>query len=488
MKMLVIGMDGAQIDTFRRGWTPFLASLVERGNYLSLYEDLISRGWVEILTGAHGMETGGLYDRPALNKSLKWGTKFKINDIAEIGEKVKPLWQVLNERGYSVGIMNVPTTAPAPKVNGFFVSGGGGGGAVLQNAVIEQCYPEEILEKLHDMNYIVDERFESLFAQKKLYTPYKLFGRLEDMVVRRTDAFVNLAAEYKVDFGFIVYKSSSVIAETLLLPLWDRELKGGDAGNTELIKAVKRYYRTFDEKVKHLFNHFPEAEIILVSDHAMQVNRWLVNANAFLQEYGFQQSSRKNKRFYHFLGHLKQWVPVSLRTAMGKSKKIRNAYMSVTPFDPKNSTAFSMVVGDWMNGIFVNDCERFGGPVQKKDVKAVREKIVQSFNSDKNSIEHGLLARVKSDEQASASEYYPDIVLDLPDGYVTSNKTQVFIEKFVAPKRSHEIISHAKGLESSCSKAQRPLAVNSRNAWNVQVTSEKNDLRLVYDHIITTFT
>jgi predicted AlkP superfamily phosphohydrolase/phosphomutase len=134
MKLLTIGMDGVHADTFNRGWTPFIKSLIDGGHGLTLHEDLISRGWSEIMFGKHAYDTGALYEGPLMASSPKWSDKFKLEDVPAIGVDTKPIWQVLNERGYRVGIMNIPTTFPAPKVDGFFVSGGGGGGPVSKEA------------------------------------------------------------------------------------------------------------------------------------------------------------------------------------------------------------------------------------------------------------------------------------------------------------------------------------------------------------------
>ncbi|MDO8946003.1 MAG: alkaline phosphatase family protein [Desulfocapsaceae bacterium] len=486
MKTLIIGMDGAQVDSFKRGWTPYLASLIDKGEQLLLREDLISRGWSEIVTGQHGITTGALYDRAVLNGTHDWTIKFKLDDIPGLGREVKPLWQVLNERGYRVGIMNVPTAYPAPAVEGFFVSGGGGGGPVSQDAVIEQCYPEEILETLHDIGYIVDERLVSLLAEKKLYQPQRFFARLEKKNEKRTQAFIELAKRYEIDFGFIVYKSSSNLAEFLLLPEWERYLRGESSVDLEFIEAVKHYYQNFDEQIKQLVKSFPGAEVVLVSDHGMAKRRWLVNANTFLHERGFQKSAVSSRNIYDFVKHFKRWIPFSLRRALRNNSKIKTVYESMTTFDTKASLAFSMVIGDWAHGIYINDRERFGGPVKECDIQTLKEEIVRAFNTYPASVKHGFSAYAKPNVKTMASQYFPDVILDLPDGYMTSNEFQEFVTKYEIPKGPLGISSVTKG-KLLCGKAHQPLAVNTNNVWKVRPTTETKDLRLIYDHILAVF-
>jgi len=216
MKVLLVAMDGAHVDAFNRGWTPYISSLINSSEQLNIKNDLLSRGWLEIATGRHASVTGAMYDKPNLGGALDWGTSFSINDIPDFNTSVKPIWQVLNERGYKVGVMNLPTTFPAPCVDGFFVSGGGGGAPVTQGATEELCYPKEILALLHENDYIVDDRLYQLMVDKKLTSGYEIFERLAYKNEKRTKSFLDLNEKFKVDFGFIIYKTSSVLAETIL--------------------------------------------------------------------------------------------------------------------------------------------------------------------------------------------------------------------------------------------------------------------------------
>ncbi len=485
MKALMIGMDGVQEETFQRGWTPYISSLISQGEQLRLKEDLLSRGWDEILTGQHAITTGALYDRAALNGTHEWNTKFKVNDIPGLGKTVKPLWQVLNERGYRVGIMNVPTTSPAPAVDGFFVSGGGGGAAVTQGAQADHCHPKEIIPVLNDIGYISDERPQSLFGEKKLSRPKEVFSCLEKMVEKRTEAFIKLAKDYEIDFGFIVYRSS-VMAEIFCLPEWHRHLANTKDINQELLDAVKHFYQHLDEQVRILNDFFSSPELLIVSDHATTVTRWHININTFLRENGFQKSSSRKQGLFKFVATLKQWAPVSLRAKLGKISKIRKAYIGVKPFDSKSSAAFCMVMGDWVPGVFINDEERFGGPVPSIDIHELSEKIVLAFNSNPECIKHGMSAWVKKDGKTASSRHFPDITFNIQDGYLISNVFQAFVTEFILPVVEPDIASLVRG-PSLCAKAHIPLAIILNNKWKVEVATEKQDLRLIYDHVLEIF-
>src|SRR5690554_4002443 len=98
MQVLMIGMDGVKSETFQRGWTPYIRSLIEEGDRLQLKEDLVSRGWSEIVLGKHAFYTGAVYEGPLADGTLTWSDKFKMSDVPRLGDEIKPIWQVLNKR------------------------------------------------------------------------------------------------------------------------------------------------------------------------------------------------------------------------------------------------------------------------------------------------------------------------------------------------------------------------------------------------------
>jgi len=485
MKMLLIGMDGAQPSTFKRGWTPFIASLIEKGNAIALKEDLISRGWAEIMTGQHGLTTGMLYERPIADGTVGWTEKSRLVDIPGLGKTVKPVWQLLNERGYKVGIMNVPTTYPAPEVDGFFVSGGGGGGPVNQDVTSEQCYPTEIKEELSVDGYIVDERLSSLLGDKKLYEPEQFFLRLQKMTSKRTSCFIDLANSFEIEFGFVVYRTT-VTAETFIPPQNDLFKEKNKTCDGDFFDAVEQFYRHFDEQIKNLVESFPEAEVVLVSDHSMVTRKWSVNANAFLTEIGLQKKSSSRRGLYDFIKSFKHFIPHTIRQKLKSNSRLKTAYESMVTFDPENTQAFSMAFSTGVHGIYINDNVRFGGPVPQDKVESLAEEIVSKFNEHELVIKHGLKARKRSFSEGVCREIYPDIILDLLDGYLTSNASSEFIKPHSLPHELNDFRDVGK-TGNFCIKGRSPLAVNVKGDWLVAPDFEKEDLRVVYDHVVASF-
>lgn len=486
MQVLMIGMDGVKAETFDRGWTPFIKSIIDKGHHLQLKEDLISRGWSEIMLGEHAISTGALYEGPVANGTLAWTEKFRLGDVPGLGKNIKPIWQVLNERGHRVGVMNVPTTFPAPDVDGFFVSGGGGGGPISQDASAEQCYPKGLESWLNEAGYIVDERLPSLLGEKGLYEPRAFFERLDRMNQKRTQTFIQLARQHDIDFGFVVYKSSPVTAETLLPP--ELEKKESELGeiNELFISAAEDFYRKFDRHIQSLVESFPDANVILVSDHSMATRRYAVNANAFLVESGFQTHSTGKQGLFRTVKSVKHLLPRWLKQSLKRKPGIKSAYQSMVTFDARKSRAFSQSFSNGAHGIYVNDHERFGGPVNPREVDNLADQIVREFNSHPDSRKYGFHAYRKSEvRDDQVAQKYPDIVLDLPDGFQTSSFFPQFVRQTDLPKEPFDLRDMKKD-PRTVGKAHEPLAVCVDGKWNAG-DSANNDLTVVYHHLLDYF-
>ena len=485
MKLLIVGMDGVTYSTFERGWTPFIASLISKGDRLNVEEDLLSRGWSEIVTGQHAINSGALYERPLMNGGYGWTESFKIADVPSLGEGIKPFWQVLNERGLKVGVMNVPTTFPAPKVDGFFVSGGGGGGPVTQTPTLEQCSDSDVHKYLLKQGYIVDERFGSLLGEKKLYSAVDFFERLVQKVRKRTEAFIHLAKERDIDCGFIVYKSATVGAESLVLPELLRKKNEDSSVNQEIVAGAEELYRNLDLQVKLLHESFPDAKIVLVSDHATVNKVADVNLNALLVECGFQKHSATKVGLYRIIKRNKHLIPYFIKKRMKQKASVKSAYESMVTFDAKRSLAFSMTLSNGLHGIYMNDRNRFGGPVPSSEVARLAMELVSKINAHPLFGTERFFAEAVEKKLASKqADQFPDVVIRMPDGYQTSTTSKEVIERYELPHQKVTLKDAEKDLRSTM-KGHAALAVSIGHNWHCPGRSS-GDLTMVYDHILNT--
>jgi len=484
MKVLLIGMDGCHKDVFERGWTPFISSLLEKQRHLEIYNDLLSRGWLEISLGEHAIKTKALYDKPKADGSLEWTKNFSLPDVPGIGTQVKGLWQKLNEQGYSVGIVNVPTTYPAPEVNGFFISGGGGGAPVVENATEELCYPSEILPILEENGYIVDNRLYELVVDKKLTMARKILQRLSYKNEKRTDTFIELDEKYKVDFGFIVYRTASVVAESFYNAEMCRRRNPENVSDEAVMAALAEYYEHFDKQVERLLSLYPDTSIVFVSDHGTTQRTHDVNPNVLLREAGLQVFDYKKATTKQMVTKAKSLVPFSVKSLLKKHVSKAITGLGDIDFDASSTKAFCRTVENWTHGVYINDHRRFGGPVKDKDFESIRAKVIECINAHPDSVKHGVSAVAASPDAGKKYDYYPDVQIKTPDGYLTFDGAKTYLSEYVPPECDTALDTFMKG-EMLYMKSHAALAyIDDEAAATFKDEDLRGNLTVIHHRIL----
>ena len=115
------------------------------------------------------------------------------------------------------------------------------------------------------------------------------------------------------------------------------------------------------------------------------------------------------------------------------------------------------------------------------EIETVKNKIVKEFNNSQESKNHNLVAHCEERK----SDYFPDIVIDAPDGYLITNMGAKFVSLYKSDQERSGLKGMIKG-EISCIKSKTPLAVNAFNPWILKSSDDK-DLTLIYRHILRTF-
>lgn len=123
-KVLIIGLDGATFDVLtplmHAGRMPNLKRLVDSGTagiLDSTKPPITPAAWTTFMTGKgpgrHGIVDFEKYD--VRTNQLTFNSTYEIRE--------KTIWEILSEKGFRVGSINVPMTYPPRKVNGFMISG-----------------------------------------------------------------------------------------------------------------------------------------------------------------------------------------------------------------------------------------------------------------------------------------------------------------------------------------------------------------------------
>jgi len=436
--MLVIGIDGGDKKIIESLDMPNLQKILNKNICLPVMTDLWSRGWFEILTGKHGVDGGAFYEKPKMDGMYGFTQSFGIKDYCNKKAGLIPLWELLNEYGKKVGFMNIPTTMPAPKVDGFFVSGAGGGYGKSGGSEIpeEACYPRLILNQLKEIGYIFDFRFKnSCIRDENL-----LFSQLITMTQKRTEAFLKLNRTYNIDFGFIAYMGPKTI-NYLAMSEIEILLNNNCVPENSFQRNIIKLYKEFDNSLGKLIDNIDPEYLMIVSDHGSSPYLHSINVNSFLQDIGLQKKKKMSVN-PSLSSKLKKIVfkmlPVNIKA------KVKSVVYKTNEINYSSDLAFGAA---FTSGIYINDKKRFGGPVDgEREMDKLIEEIIEKFNSNDDAKKHQLVARVHR-KNYSGSLYYdllPDIWIEHPD-------TAIFLNAgpFIEPNKEYRPIKSLKCISRS---------------------------------------
>jgi len=473
MKMLVLGIDGGDRRIINSLDMPVLQKLLRSGTCLDLEEDLWSRGWAEILSGVHGRDSGAFYNKPKLDGSHDFTQEFGTNDYIKKG--IIPIWSKLTEKGYKVGFMNVPTTMPAPKVNGFFVSGAGSGYVGSGNAEIPNnaCFPEEIKNGLYQNKYILDTRF--MASGIKDATVF--LNRLSEMISTRTNVFSEMCNKFKCDFGFVAYMGTQRI-QYLAMSEIDVLMANSGMPSNGLQLGLVKLYKHMDDCVKLLLEDLNPKHIIIVSDHGAAPYLTSVNMDVFLRSSGFQQKQITVATTRNLLKRIARFVPSGIKQSLkGKAPHVAKS-INRKDIDWNNSVAFG---ARYVSGVYINDNSRFGGPVMSEsEVNRLVQNIVKQFNKTEEAKKYNLSARLYRQlyKNSSCSRLLPDIWIDHPDTVFFEGQGQ-----FIEQNRNYGTIEALRPVNRDMFtgiKGRKPLLCIDKDTGKYIESGDPTDLTITY--------
>lgn len=487
MKLLVIGIDGGTKKIVEGMLMPFTQSLIKDASSIELKEDLISRGWAETLTGHHAATNKGFYLMPCSDKSYDFSGAYSKSDMLT-ASKNKPLWDMLNDKGCSVGIVNVPTTGPADKVNGFIVAGGGGGIKATGGIPDGMVYPQELKKELADNNYVFDVRLPG--GEKTVSGFLKKIGEAENI---QKNTFIEFSKKLKPDFGFHCFRITTEVQylarfeiEKCIEKIAESEKAGKKFKPESTVQeSIVEHYKKLDENIKEIFAELKPEHFILVSDHSTAIFKNEGNLDVWLNKKGYLSKltdfevfvKRVNGLMSRKLNKIRNIKPVV------KASLIRRP---ITRFSKKRTKAFGTFydTGNFA-GIFINDQLRFDGPVKdEKEVNVLVEKICSEFNSDPVARHYSLDAKpyrqlYKNDQFQSLM---PDIKIHKPDSIYFSSRKWDFVIDNPNLKPMNENITGIKYPHTGA-KGSDPLFFFSKGLEKFVEQEDPSDLRIFYNII-----
>ena len=486
MKMLVMGIDGGDLDIIKQFNMPFTLDLISKNKSFVLEEDLFDRGWVKILTGKKGVDTGAFYMYPKLDGSFSFTTSFNTKSL-ESDRKTQLLWDMLEEMGRTYCIMNVPTTTPVPtKLKKGVVIGSAGGGLNAIDGIPENLVSrDDIREMLLADKYIVDIRIPN----NEITETSDLFEQLIQMEKKRTSCFIKICKKENVEFGFLVDRGTTIVQYLARNIIEKIKIDGRDAisqsDDAWALEFLDKYYQALDENIQNIFEELEPDSFMITADHNTVPHQVKASVEPFLMKSGFLYKSAQTQSFDYIKRFIKNMGLLPLAKIILRSKP--NSDLIPKPrFDEDRTVAFG---SNYVSGIYINDY-RFSNVINTNDLyDELLKEIITLFNNLTENERSGMLAvPYRVSKSGKFEDFLPDIIFTNSEGVHFDD----FGPSFSYPNKNYSAklprkMSKVKHAAHSGDKGRNPILILSNNFESIVPSDKVYDLTLVYELIYEFF-
>jgi predicted AlkP superfamily phosphohydrolase/phosphomutase len=299
-KVLIIGLDAATFDLIdpwvAEGKLPNLSRLMTSGTrgYLKSVPNLNSiPAWASFMTGVNPAKHGlfWFYERRPDSYAYRY---LNGSDL-----QVPAFWDILGAGDRRVGVVNVPMTYPAHRLNGIMIAG--------LDAPSEESpgftFPSDLYQEIRDKvgRYLIDTNILG-YARRGRYD--QAVKATRKVIALRAATTSYLMARYPWDLFVVVFTALDRVQHTFWR-FMDTRHPDHEPNKAEYGKAIYHCYAQLDGMVGDLVAQAgPEADVILASDHG----------------FGF------NQRGYHYLNplliDLGLLYPLQDRSVKGKARRL----------------------------------------------------------------------------------------------------------------------------------------------------------------------
>jgi predicted AlkP superfamily phosphohydrolase/phosphomutase len=414
----VIGLDGATFSLIKpwveEGKLPHFRTLMEEGSSGDLESTIPAHtptAWTTSVTGQnagqHNLYTFFRLDRGNYRRIL----------TNHGDRRAKAVWNILSEEGKQVGIVGVPFTYPAEKVNGFMVSG-----SPLPSAARDHTYPPSLLTEI-----VEKVPGYKLWSELHHRGEEKLLEEICQQIEIEIALISYLLEAKSWDFFMGVLIGLDVV-QHLFWRHMDRSHPQFHPGSSKKLgRGILNCYQRVDRFLGFVMGLLEEeVALVICSDHGFgPLHRYFYITN-WLLENGFlvlkEESDLKRRRkvgsliFRMGISRLKPFVPLRLL-----KKVVQHAfpgYHHLIPLIDWNRTKafFPTVAGQ---GIYINmrDRESAGIVLPGKPYEDVRQSIKEKLDEW---LKAGVIDKIHRREEIYDGIYLenaPDLIIEMGKGY-----------------------------------------------------------------------
>ncbi len=285
-QVLIIGLDGATLDLIRpwakEGHLPNLARLMEEGAWGPLHSTIPPNScpaWTSCTTGVNPGKHGVTSFFERREKS------YLLRPVSARSVRTPRVWDLLGERGHTVGILNVPVTYPPRPVNGYMIAG------MLAPTLERAVWPPELCREL--LSWVPDYRVEA----PVLDNPQRYLNDIGRSIDRRCRAALALSKHRPTDFRMVVFTETDRLQHFFWAAMDETHPLHNPMSGQGVEGAIAEGYRLLDEAVGRLVEAAgDETTVLIVSDHGFQPVTRTLFVNAWLEHEGYLFRRRPSGR------------------------------------------------------------------------------------------------------------------------------------------------------------------------------------------------
>jgi len=426
-KLLIIGIDS--LDPYllmeNRAQLPTFSKLIAESPTLlskSVFPVDTIPAWASINTGLRPGNHGLLYVYDIFDPTLSDLQKLNIDEV-----KGKTYWDLLSATGYRCAIVFPQLMYPPWDVNGVMVAV-----SPVERRIdwISTELDVDACPKTAMAKYGIPHTLRGLwgsFPGIKHLADWAALGK--EVVEAEQKIAMSLYQCESWDLFFVYLNILDVIQHRLWRFFDERDPTY--PGITAFKGTILDYYRTIDGFVREFVDAYPDASVLVLSDHGHHSRpSQTVNVNKFLKDIGYTAS--KGNRMWVLSRVQKSILDVSnklniehvLIRIMAKSERLtktgKSVYSSAGSIDRTKSRAFlsnfAGIKSYSFGGIEINR-----NAVSKTEYNVIRNALIAALSELRSPAGVPLMQWVKAREDVDSGRFskrmYPDILFELGDGY-----------------------------------------------------------------------
>ncbi len=369
-RALIVGLDGATFDILGplmdKGRMPNLRRLIETGTsgiLDSTKPPITPAAWTTFMTGKgpgrHGIVDFEKYD--VRTNQLSFNSTYEIRE--------KTIWEILSEKGFRVGSINVPMTYPPRKVNGFMISG-------FETPSVDTDFtwpPElkdEILRRWPEYNYRSD-------WQRKLFGGDELFQRNVRHIEKSFAQGYELATFCGQRYGWDVLMVLFKLVDNIQHKAWKYLDPKTSHAYPQRAEISASCFEELDKTIGDLARYAADndALLIIMSDHGHGSLDGKAQPNALLQQWGYLKLRSQT-------GQVRRRMERIAARVLGRTTKRFDANIGVEhEIDLDWSQTKACVVHAGMYGFLYLSLKgrQPGGIIDPADYEKVRDDLRERF-------------------------------------------------------------------------------------------------------------